>query len=165
MIVEYWLDGEAYHVSARRDIDSAITKVIEALEWERPVPVGFFPGTVGEFHVFNVSEISEIPPYAENSLRIGINKETKFGGMTWSGEDSEHSDHFHWITKNDSPPDFDPRVTSDDGHPLWYDRRNVIPIEKIRTAIEEYFFNGGLRPPSLEWEPGTVHGQRLDAKY
>ncbi|MEV6400549.1 Imm1 family immunity protein [Streptomyces sp. NPDC051907] len=125
--------------------------------------VGFYPGAIGSFHVFDIPAGLEVPETAENSLIVGVNRDTGYGGMIWWGEEvPEDPDRFYWVAKNRNPPNFDPRVTADPGYPLWYDKRNVVPMEEVKAALEEFCFNGGRRPTVVEWEPGTANGQRLN---
>ncbi|MFE8975833.1 Imm1 family immunity protein [Streptomyces cyaneofuscatus] len=164
MIVEFWIGGERNFASSRSEVQNAVARALAELKSERQVPVGFSAGTKASFHVFDIPAGSEIPRFADNSLIVGVNRDTGFGGMTWWGEKiPEYGDQVYWITKNEDPPAFDPRVTADPGHPLWYDRRNVLPVGQIAAAIEEFCLDNGRRPTLVSWEPGTVNGQRLEA--
>ncbi|MEU3401781.1 Imm1 family immunity protein [Streptomyces filamentosus] len=166
MILEFRISGEVHHISEGIDIVKAIERTLQELEAEREVPVGFFPGTTASFHVFNIPAGSEVPRSAENSLVVGINRDTGYGGMTWAGEEiPEDPDQIWWILSNENPPQRDPRVIADQGYPLWYDKRNVLPLDAVKKALEEFCFGNGKRPQSVQWEPGTVNGQRLDAEY
>ncbi|MFF4755669.1 Imm1 family immunity protein [Streptomyces sp. NPDC002514] len=97
-------------------------------------------------------------------LLVGVNRKTGYGGMIWWGEEiPEDPDQFYWVSCNENPPSFDPRVTADPGYPLWYDRKNVVPVEDIETALNEFCFNRGRRPTAVGWEPSTANGQPLDS--
>ncbi|MFF1511919.1 Imm1 family immunity protein [Streptomyces sp. NPDC058326] len=164
MIIEFWIDGEMNRVSGRHEVEVAVDRVINELEAEREVPIGFYPGTIASFHVFDIPEGAEVPEVAENSLIVGVNRTTGYGGMIWWGEEiPEDPNQFYWVTRNEDPPSVDPRVTADPGHPLWYDRRNVVPLTDIKSALVEFCFSGGKRPVSVEWEPSTANGQRLSS--
>ncbi|MFG2615801.1 Imm1 family immunity protein [Streptomyces anulatus] len=164
MIVEFWIGGKKNLAYDQREIHEAIVRTLEELESERKVPVGFHAGTIAAFHVYDIPVGAGFPEFADNALTVGINKATGFGGMTWWGEQiPEHPDQAHWVSRNRNPPDFDPRVTADPGHPLWFDRKNVLPIKEVASAIEEFCFNGGRRPACIEWEPSTVNGRRLNS--
>ncbi|XVV39212.1 Imm1 family immunity protein [Streptomyces sp. CA-100214] len=163
MIVEFWINGEVGHAAKRRDVNTAITRALVELESERKVPVGFDPGTTASFHVFDIPADADIPKTADNSLTVGVNRSTGYGGLVWWGEQYlEDTGHLSFVTKSENPPDFDPRVTADPCHPLWYDKQNVVPIQMVQEALEEFCFNGGNRPTAVEWEPSTVNGQRLN---
>lgn len=149
--------------ATRHDVKSAIARALAELESEREVPIGFDPGTTASFHVFDIPTDAEIPKTAENSLTVGVNRATGYGGMVWWGEQYlEDTGHLSWVSKSENPPTFDPRVTADPCYPLWYDKQNVVPIQKVHEALEEFCFTGGKRPTAVEWEPSTVNGQRLD---
>jgi hypothetical protein len=162
MIVEFWIDDAKNLASNRHEVQSAIGRALAELESEREVPVGFHAGTIASFNVFDIPVGAEIPRFADNALTIGINRSTGYGGMTWWGEQvAENPDQAFWMTANENPPTFDPRVTADPCYPLWYDKRNVVPVGQIAAAVEEFCFNKGRRPTLLAWQPGTVNGQRL----
>ncbi|MGW1813048.1 Imm1 family immunity protein [Streptomyces sp. NPDC002125] len=164
MIFEVWIGGERNRVSDQCEVRRLIERALSELESERDVPIGFHAGTIASFHVFDVPAGSELPRFADNALTVGVNLATGYGGFTWWGEEVvENPDQEHWVSRNPNPPSFDPRVTADPGYPLWYDKRNVIPVEKVAAVIEEFCFNKGRRPSLVEWEPGTVNGQRLDS--
>ncbi|MFF1417334.1 Imm1 family immunity protein [Streptomyces sp. NPDC058280] len=55
-----------------------------------------------------------------------------------------------------------PQLRPDPCYPLWFDKQNVVPLDKVRAALEEFCFNDGKRPTSVDWEPGTMNGQRLE---
>ncbi|MDP5309331.1 Imm1 family immunity protein (plasmid) [Streptomyces sp. NBC_01220] len=163
MIVEVWIGGKMNHASDQHEVQGSIERALSELESEREVPVGFYAGTIASFHVFDVPAGEEVPEFADNSLTVGVNRATGYGGMCWWGERvPENPDQAHWVSRNETPPSFDPRVTADPGYPLWYDKRNVIPISEVASAIEEFCFNRGKRPTNVKWEPGTVNGQRLN---
>ncbi|MFG3399362.1 Imm1 family immunity protein [Streptomyces parvus] len=164
MIIEFWIGGIRQLAYDRDETREAIRRTLTELESERKVPVGFHAGTIASFHVHNVPAGAGVPEFADNAVTVGINTATGFGGMTWWGERiPEYPDHAHWVSRNRNPPDFDPRVTADPGYPLWFDRRNVLPVQEVALAIEEFCLGGGKRPTSIEWEPGTVNGGRLDS--
>ncbi|MFJ3213988.1 Imm1 family immunity protein [Streptomyces flaveolus] len=161
MIVELWIDGEMQRISSSNEVDIAITRVMNELESERKVPVGFDPGSTATFHVFD-APAGELPDRAENSLTVGLNRATGYGGMIWWGEEiPDNPEQFYWVSKSADPPSYDPRVTADPGYPLWYQRRSVVPAEKVRAAIEEFCYRNGKRPTVVEWEPCNPSGQPL----
>lgn len=162
MIVEVWIGPERNLVSDQHEVRKLVERALNELESERAVPTGFHAGTIASFHVFDVPAEAEIPRFADNALTVGVNRATRYGGFTWWGEEiPENPDQAHWVSRNQNPPSFDPRVTADPGYPLWYDKRSVIPMEEVASVIEEFCFNQGRRPSLINWEPGTVNGQRL----
>ncbi|MDX2850982.1 Imm1 family immunity protein [Streptomyces sp. PA03-3a] len=164
MIVEFWINGVMGRVSEPRDVEIAISRALNELESEREVAVGFDAGSVAAFHVFNLPAGAEIPAVAENSLMLGVNRQTGYGGMIWWGEeDPDAPDQFYWVSHNENPPSFDPRVTADPGYPLWYERRNVVTVDVIEAALTEFCVNHGKRPTVVGWEPSTANGQPLNS--
>ncbi|MFC8593247.1 Imm1 family immunity protein [Streptomyces atroolivaceus] len=164
MIVEVWIGAERNRVSDQHEVRKLIKRAMNELESERDVPIGFHAGTIASFHVFDVPAGREIPRFADNALTVGVNLATGYGGITWWGEEiPENPDQVHWVSRNQDPPNFDPRVTADPGYPLWYEKRNVIHAEQVASVIEEFCFNKGRRPSLIKWEPSTVNGQRLDS--
>ncbi|GGV87569.1 hypothetical protein GCM10010294_69600 [Streptomyces griseoloalbus] len=147
MIVEFWINGQMGRASTPGEVEIAISRTLTELESERKVPVGFDPGTTASFHVFDLPAGAAVP----NSLTVGINRTTGYGGMIWWGEQiPEHPEQFYWVTRSGQPPDVDPRVTADPCFPLWYDKRNVVPMQKVKDALEEFCFNLGRRPAAVE---------------
>ncbi|MEU2502994.1 Imm1 family immunity protein [Streptomyces pseudogriseolus] len=164
MIIEFWINGEMKRVSKPQEVEIAIYRALNELESEREVPVGFDPGSTGAFHVFDLPEEGEVPAVADNSLTVGVNRETGYGGLIWWGEEiPEDPDQFYWVSHNSNPPSFDPRVTADPGYPLWFNQQNVVSLEKVEAALREFCFNQGKRPTVVDWEPSTVNGQPLES--
>ncbi|MFE2046616.1 Imm1 family immunity protein [Streptomyces sp. NPDC059477] len=151
-------------VSTVQEVEIAIGRALNELESERKVPLGFNAGSTGAFHVFDLPEGEKAPAVAESSLIVGVNRETGYGGMIWWGEViAEDPDQFYWMSRGKNPPSFDPRVTADAGYPLWYQPRNVVPLERVEAALKEFCFNQGMRPTAVDWEPSTANGQPLDS--
>jgi hypothetical protein len=161
MILEFWIGHEMKRTSEWSEVETAIGRVLTELKSEGKGG-GLSPGTVGAFHFFDLPEGSEVPKFAGNSIRLGVNRTTGYGGMTWWGEQMpEDPTQFFWMTKGKNPPSFDPRVTADPGFPKWYDRRNVIPIDEVEAALREFCSNKGKRPTVVDWEPSTANGQPI----
>ncbi|MGW1668812.1 Imm1 family immunity protein [Streptomyces sp. NPDC002324] len=106
--------------------------------------------------------------WPDNFLQISVNSVTGYGGLIWYvGEERAEasmdviSKHV-WISDNPEPPDFDPRVVSDPGFPLFFDPRSVLPVLQVRAALEEFCRTGtGGRPESIGWVRGETSGRRL----
>lgn len=102
-----------------------------------------------------------------NSLQVSVNLSTGYGGLIWcvSQGDPRRGGIYDyvWISDNEHPPDFDPRVISDAGYPLFHDRSSTLPISVVRAAVEEFCRTGtGERPECVRWVRGQVNGQRED---
>ena len=69
---------------------------------------------------------------------------------------------FEWTSARSAGDIDDPRVVADPGEDAFHDRRNALPIAKVREAIEEFCRVGtGDRPESIGWVPGGLDGVRL----
>ncbi|MFI0242277.1 Imm1 family immunity protein [Streptomyces sp. NPDC016845] len=162
MIVELWVDGEMRRVSTQEDAEKAINEALTAIHPDDEVEAGIEPNSIATLHVYNVAEETNLPERPENSLTIGVNRRTGFGGMTWWGEEiPEDPTQFHWVSATDSPPELDPRVIADPWHPLWYGKYNCIPMKKVEMAVAEFWRSGGKRPTIVNWEPSTANGESL----
>lgn len=165
MIIECWIDGEMRRVSARCEVEAAISKALNELYSEGKASVGIDPGSIATFHVFDVLAESDLPDRAENSLTVGVNRRTGFGGMIWWGEEiRENPAQFHWVSKSENPPGFDPRVIADPGQPLWYDKQSCVSLKEVELALKEFCFNAGKQPTVVKWEPSTANGERLSSQ-
>lgn len=104
-----------------------------------------------------------------NFLRVSINRNTGYGGLIWFVTKNFPAEgrvfDSVWVSDNPNPPAFDPRVVSDPGEPLFHDRRSVLPMPRIRTAIDEFCRAGtGVRPEGVDWARGHANGLRLDVE-
>ncbi|MGW7090682.1 Imm1 family immunity protein [Streptomyces sp. NPDC054874] len=162
MIVEYWIDAEMHRASSRRDVEAGVSRALNELYSGGEPSIGIDSGSIAMFHVFDVSDESEIPDRAANGLTLGINQRTGFGGMIWYGEEiPENPSQFHWVSKSENPPDIDPRVIADPWEPLWYAKESCLPVGEIERSLREFCFEAGKRPTAVEWEPSSANGRRL----
>ena len=82
----------------------------------------------------------------------------------WDGLCEDVESQSCWVSDNPAPPDFDPRVLSDPGCPLWYDPRSTLPVARVRAALRELCRMGtGDRPECVQWVHGEINGERLNA--
>ncbi|MFC7219303.1 Imm1 family immunity protein [Streptomyces polyrhachis] len=114
--------------------------------------------------------VGEDGEHVESVLSVGVNSESGYGALIWWCEDAsvervaaaagvEVAEHV-WVSVNPSPPDRDPKVTSDPWCPSYFDRISALPLTEIRAAVEEYFRTGdGLRPSGIEWAKGNFNGE------
>ncbi|MFB7779700.1 hypothetical protein [Streptomyces bauhiniae] len=79
MVIEYWINGTMNQVFEPGEVDAVVEWVLSELESEKPVPIGFDPGSTAVFHVFDLPSESPVPDRAENSLTVGLNQSTGFG--------------------------------------------------------------------------------------
>ncbi|WP_231330179.1 Imm1 family immunity protein [Actinomadura graeca] len=116
---------------------------------------------------FAEEEHSDKNAVSDNFLRVALNGSTGYGGLVWGiTDDSPRREGVSdgvWVSDNPEPPDFDPRVVSDPGYPLFFDPRCALPIPRVRAAVEEFCRLGtGDRPENIDWVPGRANGKRLD---
>ncbi|WP_352231334.1 Imm1 family immunity protein [Actinomadura sp. NBRC 104412] len=123
----------------------------------------------GEEACFSFSErrLSHSNAVAGSYLRFAVNVTTGYGGLIWNLDQivpGKPEDRI-WISDNPEPPDFDPRVVSDPGYPLFHDPRSTVPLAHVRSALEEFCHVGtGDRPNCIRWVRGELNGQRYDGK-
>ncbi|MBF6169749.1 hypothetical protein IU486_34305 [Streptomyces gardneri] len=108
--------------------------------------------------------------WPDNFLHVGVNCATGYGGLIWyvspdrAGKSGDETSQWCWVSDNPTPPDFDPRVLSDPGCPLFFDRRSALPVTRVRQALEEFCRMGtGDRPECVRWVRGEINGERLEA--
>lgn len=163
MILNVFLDKEWHHYESRDEVASVISSIMgdgEAgirTEWNRSDDVGAWLG----FSDFRV-EGNGMP---DNFLRVAVNDETRYGGLTWGVTDKHPTLSGVWISDNPNPPEFDPQVISDPGCPVLYEPHSTLPLILVRAALEEFCYSGtGARPESVKWVRGSVNGRRLDSE-
>ncbi|MEU8542242.1 Imm1 family immunity protein [Streptomyces sp. NPDC048717] len=89
-------------------------------------------------------------------LQVAVNTGNGYGALRWfttkpEGADSDHS-RFVWISRNPTPPSFDPRLILDPPTPHYYPTESALPAAQVREAIEEFCrVRTGARPESIEW--------------
>ncbi|MEV6204778.1 Imm1 family immunity protein [Streptomyces sp. NPDC051771] len=96
--------------------------------------------------------------WPSNYLHVTVNTGNGYGALRWlttnspAGADEDHMSHFVWISKNPTPPDFDPRLILDPSTPLYFPAESALPAEKVRAALVEFCrVRTGERPTSIEW--------------
>ncbi|MEV0513813.1 Imm1 family immunity protein [Nonomuraea sp. NPDC050405] len=107
--------------------------------------------------------------WPDNFLQIAVNATTGYGGLIWfvSAERAEKAgdgiSEYVWVSDNPCPPDFDLRVVSDPGIPMFHDIRSTLPVSLVRAALEEFCRTGtGDRPKCINWVRGETNGGRVE---
>ncbi|MER8100437.1 Imm1 family immunity protein [Kitasatospora sp. NPDC094016] len=165
MILNAVINREWHYAESWAEMESLIDEVINSLELETFDPY-WTPGDDACF-MFSDRRHSNDTSMPNNFLRIAVNSKTGFGGLIWFVGASHPAvgwvyDHT-WVSDNQNPPDFDPRVISDPGEPRFHNRRSAIPLPDVRNAVEEFCRTGtGDRPDCIHWVPGHANGYRLD---
>ncbi|MFF7459790.1 Imm1 family immunity protein [Kitasatospora sp. NPDC008115] len=166
MVLNARYDMQWRHADNWNDASSLIDMTLAALKpyQERRDNI-LAPGTMAMFCLAEhpLSDGAE----GDSTLLVSANSNTGFGALIWYLADGnplkrgifEHA----WISDNPQPPEFDPRVVSDSGYPLFHDRASTLPISKVRAALEEFARTGtGERPECISWTLGNIDGQRHD---
>ncbi|MFJ4894991.1 Imm1 family immunity protein [Streptomyces sp. NPDC088788] len=145
----------------------AISQVLEGL----PQATWPYGGQTAEFTFTERSEGSTGGLLDFDSyLHVAVNARTGHGALKWMltrgstvAMDPSIADQV-WLSDNPAPPSKDPNVIADPGFPLFHHPRSVLPVGRIRAAVEEYCRAGtGHRPTCTGWTPGQTSGRRLDS--
>jgi hypothetical protein len=163
VILNVFFDKEWHHYESQGSIASVISGIVGGggagfvTEKRRGANAGAWFG----FSDFRVDETG----MPDNFLRVAVNGETGYGGLTWGVTDKHPMASGVWVSNNPNPPEFDPRVISDPGCPLFYEPRSTLPLSLVRAAVEEFCYTGtGTRPLCIGWVRSNVNGRRLDSK-
>jgi hypothetical protein len=99
---------------------------------------------------------------AKGHLIVALNKETGYGAFMWYWSSVDPV----WVSDNPQPPDFDPRVVSDSGYPLFHAASSTLPVGRFREVLEEFCYTGtGRRPAGIGWVRSDTCGRRIDGGY
>ncbi|WP_436528559.1 Imm1 family immunity protein [Actinoplanes sp. HUAS TT8] len=105
--------------------------------------------------------------FPHNFLFVSVNTATGFGALIWcvtdrSGKKGGAYDHV-WISNNPNPPASDPQVVVESTAMSFHSPRSCLPIEQLRTVVEEFCVAGtGDRPEGIDWVQGHLNGWRAD---
>ncbi|NUT37324.1 MAG: hypothetical protein HOV79_30120 [Hamadaea sp.] len=158
MILNAIIHREWKYAETSAEMAVLVTQVMEDLRHEGVVTIGGldYP-TAGETARLAFSENRHSGEYdwPAKELVVAVNTETGYGALTWrsvgtvAGGDLVHET---WVSENPEPPEADPRVVADPHVPTFHDRRNALPLMRIREALEEYCRVGtGDRPRNIAW--------------
>jgi hypothetical protein len=166
VILSVSYDRAWHHAETWAEMTRLITEVMENLEPEGRVGQWYSPGQDAWF-CLAAERLSDERPVGDNYLRVAVNRSTGYGGLVWGfTEESPRRGGVYdsvWVSDNPRPPEFDPRVVSDPGLPLFHDPHSTLPVPRVRAAVEEFCRTGtGDRPECVHWVPGHVNGRRLD---
>jgi Immunity protein Imm1 len=172
MILTVSIHGQYRHAESWAEMSALISEVMTTLGYEKHDTGGISPGEQACFGFGDTKYSSATTPdWGDNFLYVAYNSESGYGGFTWfvSAERAEISGGGMyddvWVSDNPESPNFDPRVVSDPGYPLFYHPRSALPGERVREVLEEFCRVGtGERPKSIGWVRGDTNGQRLDVK-
>ncbi|MEV1007138.1 Imm1 family immunity protein [Streptomyces sp. NPDC049881] len=166
MILNAVIHGRYWYAESRLEKAGLVAEVMENLQSERRDQSWISPGEVASF-MFAPGRHSESVRdwWPDNTLQVAVNATSGYGGLVWfATQERATKDPISeqiWISDNESPPDFDPRVVSDPGIPRFFDPRSTLPLDRVRAALEEFCRLGtGDRPECINWVPGEMDGQR-----
>ncbi|MEV0677787.1 Imm1 family immunity protein [Actinosynnema sp. NPDC050436] len=152
------------------EMSALIAEVMDNLKSEEVGGPGISPGEQACFMFADGRHtVNSCDRWPGNYLYVAVNRSTGFGGLTWfvnterAARENDGISEYIWVSDNPSPPDRDPRVVSDPGCPLFYDRRSAVPIERVRVVLNNFCRVGtGARPVGVDWVHGEMNGRRLD---
>jgi hypothetical protein len=163
VILNVFIDKKWRHCESQDEMISVISDVMGSGEMRTHVERygGADAGAWFGFSEFRI-EGTDMP---DNFLRVAVNEETGYGGLTWGVTDKYPVPCGVWISDNPNPPTFDPLVVSDPGCPVFYEPHSTLPLNMVRAALEEFCYLGtGARPACVGWVRGNVSGRRLDSE-
>lgn len=164
MILNAHFGNRWHNAETAEEVAGLISELIPTLEYYHPVGAFTHPGDdallcfADERFTHSVRETYG----RKGHLVVAVNKETGYGALMWywSAKDPV------WVTDNPQPPDFDPRVVSDSGYPLFHSPSSTLPVKQFQEALEEFCYSGtGDRPASVDWVRGDPCGRRMDGGY
>lgn len=166
MILSVFFKGEWHYAESSAATSLLINQVMGGLQGEEEVGGSYFPGEDAWFCLADRRKTDSDPVVGSN-LRVAVNLRRDYGALVWFvNEEFPQKGGVYdsvWVSDNSEPLDFDPRVVSDPGYPLFHDSASILPVSRIRAAVEEFCSLGsGARPECINWVLGHVNGQRLD---
>lgn len=166
MILSVVYNGEWRYGETWDEMSEVIDEVMSGLHSEVDEGGNYSPGDDAWF-CFADERHSDENRVADNHLRLAVNRRTGYGSLVWFVNDrSVKKGGIYdsvWVSDNPEPPDFDPRVVSDPGYPLFHDPASTLSVDRVRAAVEEFCRQGtGERPECISWVPGEMNGQRYD---
>ncbi|AWT46817.1 MULTISPECIES: Imm1 family immunity protein [Streptomyces] len=166
MFLNVFFKEEWRYAESPEQISRLVAEVIDGLQGERRIGGSYFPGEDAWFCLADRRK-SDVEPVAGSNLRVAINPHHSYGALVWFVNDqfSRKGGVYDsvWVSDNPEPLDFDPRIVSDPGYPLFHDPASALPKSRILAAVEEFCrTRTGERPERIDWVAGHVNGQRLD---
>jgi len=131
------------------------------------------PGVgVGDYVTFSFADdryVGSERRHLDNHLHVGVNASSGYGGLAWwvtpkrAVAEGTETAQWCWVSDNPNPPSTNPLVLSDPNSPILYDPRSTLPVDEVRSALEEFCRSGtGGRPECISWVHGEINGERLD---
>ncbi|WP_203883999.1 Imm1 family immunity protein [Planotetraspora kaengkrachanensis] len=158
--------NEWHYGESQDEASQLITEVMKGLRGEEESDGLYWTGDDAWFCLADRRHSNE-DQVSGSYLRVAVNRHTGYGALIWLVDQADPRKggvyDSVWISDNPESPDFDPRVVSDPGYPLFHDPSSTLPVAQIRAALEEYCrAYTGERPECISWVEGHLNGQRLD---
>ncbi len=155
MILTVLIGDERLHGETEAEAERLISRVMETLEF----------GDNAWLTIDHVCRGEGV--YADNTLKVSINPETGYGGLSWQvGINYPKQGGIYsctWVSDNPEPPAIDPRILSDAHHPVFMEPASALPLPEVRKVLEEFYLTGtGDRPKSINWVKGHMNGERVE---
>lgn len=169
MFLSVFFKGEWRYAESPVEASRLVADVMEGLQGEKEAEGSYYPGEDAWFCVAD-QRYSEDAPVAASNLRVAINRRHGYGALVWFVDEKFPRDggvyDSVWISDNPEPLDFDPRVVSDPGYPLFHDPASTLPLSQVQAAVEEFCrLCSGNRPECINWVAGHMNAQRLDRPF
>ncbi|MFG3511286.1 Imm1 family immunity protein [Streptomyces bobili] len=166
MVLNVDIHGKREYAETDKEVSELIAEAVENLSFEQVDSPWVDPGEDAWFMWAERRLKGRERP--DNHLRVAVNSSTGYGALLWffNAERAERandsvSDRI-WVSNNPTPPNFDPRVVSDPGYPLFHDPISTIPVSEVRRALQEFCdTKTGDRPTCVEWTQAEMNGTRL----
>lgn len=164
MILNAYFRDQWHNAESTKEISSLIDELIAGLTHEHAVSNNVVHHGTDAVLCFAGERFEHRLRMAKGAighLQVAVNKATGYGALMWCWSDSQV-----WVSDNPEPPDFDTRVISDPGYPLFHDPASTLPIKQFQEALEEFCYSGtGERPTSICWVRSDICGRREDREY
>ncbi|MFG1888445.1 Imm1 family immunity protein [Micromonospora sp. NPDC049051] len=166
MLLSVFFRGEWRYAVSFDETSRLIVEVMEGLQAEEQIAGSYFPGEDAWFCLAD-RRCADSVSVAGSNLRVAVNQRYGYGALVWFVDEGFPSrGGFYdsvWVSDNPDPLDFDPRVVSDPGYPLFHDPASALPVPQVQAAVEEFCHGrSGGRPECVDWVAGHMNGQRLD---
>ncbi|MFF7458669.1 Imm1 family immunity protein [Kitasatospora sp. NPDC008115] len=153
MVLTVLINSEEHHATDEAGAERIISKVMESLDY----------GGIAWLSIDK--QIREEGVYADNTLKVVINRSTGYGGLVWhvgTAYPEQGGIYSHtWISDNPEPPTTDPMLLSDPWHPVSMEPASALPLTKVREVLGEFCRAGtGDRPACISWVKGKMNGER-----
>ncbi|MGW0574740.1 Imm1 family immunity protein [Streptomyces sp. NPDC002920] len=165
MILNVDIHGKREYAETPQEVSALIAEVLENLHSEVADSLWVDPGEDAWLMWADRRLGGRERP--DNHLRVAVNSSTGYGAFVWflgverAERVGDAISNSIWVSNNPTPPDFDPRVVSDPGYPLFHDPCSTIPVSQVRLVLEEFCRSKtGDRPACIEWVQGEMNGMR-----